>query len=294
MSDKDKTPSRLYIVVGLSGAGKSTAIRVFEDHRYFAVDGLPVAVAPDVASIMDAGAMSHFPGMAIGLDIRQDKFLEQFRQTCSTLKNSNKNPVIIFLEADDKTLIHRYASTRRPHPFENDKSGLEAAIAAERVLLQPVRDMADLIIDSAGMSIHDLRRHLQKYVLNREKRKLQLNLLSFGFKYGIPQDADFVFDLRFLPNPYFVETLRGLSGLDAKVSQYVFASELSQKYAKYLTELLSFILQTLEDEGRYRLTVALGCTGGRHRSVAFAEEIGKKLKQLDFPVSVKHRDMNKV
>lgn len=284
----------LYIVVGLSGAGKSTALRVFEDHRFFAVDGLPAKVVPEVAAIMTSSAMGHFSGMAIGLDIRQNDFLEAFSAASAKLNESGILPKIIYLEADDAALIHRFAATRRPHPLETDHSGLEAAIYAERQLLERIRQKADLVINTTSMSIHDLRRYLQQEILGMLKRKLKINILSFGFKNGIPQDTDFVFDLRFLSNPYFVETLREKSGRDGSVAEYIFSSQIAVQYARRLQDLLFFILSAMEAEGRYRVTISFGCTGGRHRSVAFAERIAKSLQQSDYPVDVTHRDIEKI
>lgn len=290
----DKASTKpLYIIVGLSGAGKSTALRVFEDHHYFAVDGLPVGVVPAAAAIMDSSEMGHFSGLAIGLDNRQSDFHDGFKKAMATLASRGITPKIIFFEADNSNLVHRYAATRRPHPLENPVAGLEAAIMIERKLLEGIRENADLVIDSSGMNIHELRRHLSQEVLAAEKRRLTVNILSFGFKHGIPGDADFVFDIRFIPNPYFVEALREKSGLDKEVADYVFTSPEAGKYAALLENLLSFALAAMEQEGRYRVTVALGCTGGRHRSVAFAALLGRRLGQLNYPATVSHRDIEK-
>lgn len=293
MPNSANSSKPFYIIVGLSGAGKSTALRVFEDHRFFAVDGLPVSVAPEVAAIMESGAMAHFSGLAIGLDIRVNDFLNQFKEACEAFDKSGKEPRIIFLEADEQSLVHRYAATRRPHPLENEKEGLESAIRAERQLLQAIRSRAWLVINSSGMSVHDLRRRLQREIRESDSGKLRITLISFGFKNGIPQDADFVFDLRFLPNPFFVETLRDKSGLETDVAEYVFASGTSLDYATRIEKLLSLVLPAMETEGRYRVNLAFGCTGGRHRSVAFAEKIAAALVRLDFPLSITHRDIDK-
>lgn len=284
----------LYIIVGLSGAGKSTALRVFEDHRFFAVDGLPIGVAPEVVGIMHSGEMAHFQGMAISLDIRQNDFLEQYKKIVEKLANQGFAPKIIFLEANDQTIIQRYAATRRPHPLEQNKSGLEAAIESERTLLRPIRDQADMVIDTTNMSIHDLRRRLQNQISGKDNRKLKISLISFGFKNGIPQDADFLFDLRFLPNPYFVESLREKNGLDKDVADYVFTSETTHNYLIKLQNFLSFVLTCMENEGRYRVTLALGCTGGRHRSVAFVDVLAKHLRQMEYQVTTTQRDINKL
>lgn len=281
------------IVTGLSGAGKSTALRVFEDLGYFAVDGLPAGVAPEVAAIMLREPMRRFPGMAMGLDTRTENFQADFTESWQKLHGLGFKPRLIFLEADDRALMQRYAQTRRPHPLESGGRSLEAAIAAERRLLRPLRDQAELVIDSSQLSIHDLRRYIQRHVLAPKQRTMRVNLLSFGFKHGLPQDADFIFDLRFLANPYFVEHLRPLSGKDKEVADYVFADGQAVEFRDKLLDLLLYSLGRLEEEGRYRVTVALGCTGGRHRSVALVEDVAKALRQAEYPLVVEHRDLDR-
>ena len=290
----DGAKRQIYLIAGLSGAGKSTALRVFEDLHYFAVDGLPPGLVPEVAAIMNRAAMRHYPGMAISMDMREENFFEQLKEALEKLKKSNFAPRLLYLEADDAMLTRRYASTRRPHPLEITGLGLEEAIVCERGRLSPLRVAADVIINSSGFSIHDLRR-----VILRHARKggdsghaIKVNLVSFGFKYGLPSDADMVFDLRFLDNPYFVEKLRPLSGKDKEVSDYVFASEDARAFRDKLIDLLNFTLGKMESEGRYRVTIGIGCTGGRHRSVAMAEEIGRALRQADYPLTIQHRNMD--
>ena len=286
-------PPRVSIVTGLSGAGKSTALRVFEDLRHLAVDGLPASLAPEMAAMLQRGSMQHFKGIALGMDIRQGNFLEELNSALAELSRMGIRPQLLFLEADDKTLMRRYAATRRPHPLEREGMGLEAALRAERERLQPLRDMADLVLDTSRFSIHDLRRAIQKRWSGDSPsgRSLRVNIMSFGFKYGIPHEADMVFDLRFLPNPYFIEELRPLSGKDKPVAEYVFASPQAQEYGAKLLDLLLFLLPLMESEGRYRVTVALGCTGGRHRSVAMAEYLAQSVRQAGYPVSLEHRHL---
>lgn len=289
--EKSGGASRLYIITGLSGAGKSTALRVFEDLRYFAVDGLPSPVAPEVAAIMRREPMMRFPGMAMGLDVRQENFLADFEKSWDRLHKEGFNPRLIFLEADTPTLIRRYAQTRRPHPLECGRPGLEAAINSERDMLAPLRDRANLIIDSSQFSIHDLRRHILRHM--GAESHARVNLLSFGFKYGAPAEADFVFDLRFLANPYFVESLRPLSGKNEEVADYIFAQPGTREFREKILSFLLFTLAAMEAEGRYRVTIALGCTGGRHRSVAMAEELGHALRQAGYAVALEHRDIER-
>ncbi len=282
------------IVTGLSGAGKSTALRVFEDLRFFTVDGLPASLAPEMVAMMDRPSMAHFRGIALGMDIRQANFLHEVTAALDVFKAKGIGCQLIFLQAEDQVLIHRYAATRRPHPLENEGLGLEAAIAAERDRLAPLRDLADLVIDTTRFSIHDLRRSIQKRWNSRigKLRTIRVNVISFGFKYGVPREADMVFDLRFLPNPYFVEDLRPQSGCDKAVADYIFSNPVSIEFRNKLFNLLFFILPMMESEGRYRVSIAIGCTGGRHRSVAFAEELAQALKQADYPTSLSHRHID--
>lgn len=285
-------PVQVCIVTGLSGAGKSTAVQVFEDLRYFAVDGLPASLAPEMAAMMERPSMSHFMGIALGMDMRQSNFPDEINDALSVMAAKGIRPLLLFLEADAQELMRRYATTRRPHPLE-EGMGLEAALAAERNRLRPLREMADLVIDTSRFSIHDLRRSIQKrWSGNKDKlRAIRVNVISFGFKYGVPREADTVFDLRFLPNPYFVEELRPLCGKDKAVADYVFASPSAVEFRKKLLDLLFFMLPLMEAEGRYRITIAVGCTGGRHRSVAMAEELSQALRQADYPTSLEHRHL---
>ena len=286
-------PVQVCIVTGLSGAGKSTAVQVFEDLRYFAVDGLPASLAPEMAAMMERPSMSHFMGIALGMDMRQSNFPDEINDALSVMAAKGIRPLLLFLEADAQELMRRYATTRRPHPLEREGMGLEAALAAERNRLRPLREMADLVIDTSRFSIHDLRRSIQKrWSGNKDKlRAIRVNVISFGFKYGVPREADTVFDLRFLPNPYFVEELRPLCGKDKAVADYVFASSSAVEFRNKLLDLLFFMLPLMEAEGRYRITIAVGCTGGRHRSVAMAEELSQALRQADYPTSLEHRHL---
>ena len=279
------------IVTGLSGAGKSTALRVFEDLRFFTVDGLPAQLAPEMIAMMGKPSMAHFTGIALGMDIRQNDFQEEIGLALEILAKRGVHPLLLFVTAQVPILIRRYAQTRRPHPLEKEGMGLEASIVAEQQRLSFLQAQADLVVDTSSYSIHDLRRIIQKRFQSKRTRlhSLRVNVISFGFKYGVPKEADMVFDLRFLPNPYFVEELRPLSGLDPSVFHYVFANEGAKTYVEKLKELCGFILPLMEQEGRYRVAIALGCTGGRHRSVAFAEELAAFLKQADYQTSIEHR-----
>ncbi len=295
MNEPARPCGSICIITGLSGAGKSTALRVFEDLRFFAVDGLPAVLAPEIAAMMQRHSMCHFTGMAIGMDLHQDNFLAEFHAAVDRLVHAGFDIKIIFLEADDEALIRRYAATRRPHPLERNGLGLKGAIEEERKLLGPLREMAGVVINSTDFSIHDLRRSIQRLVLDGAgaKKLLRVNLVSFGFKYGIPQEADFVFDLRFLPNPYFVEELRPFTGHDSAVAEYVFRDETALEYRRKLVDFLLFVLAGAEAEGRYRVTVALGCTGGRHRSVAMTARIATELAASGYSITVEDRTLER-
>ena len=284
---------RVCIVTGLSGSGKSTAIQVFEDLRYFTVDGLPATMAGEMVALMEKPSMAHFKGIVLGMDIRQSNFLDTIQDAIEGLRREGWTPAIVFLEADTAEIMRRYATTRRPHPLESEGVGLEAAVLLERKRLAPLRAMADMVVNTTRFSIHDLRRVIQRRFRSRtgNLRALRVNIISFGFKYGVPREADYVFDLRFLPNPYFVSELRAKSGKDSDVADYVFATPKAREFRTKLLELIFFILPLMENEGRYRLTIAFGCTGGRHRSVAVAEAVHTALHQAGYPVTLEHRHL---
>ncbi len=283
----------LIILTGLSGAGKSTALNVFEDLGFFCVDGLPSSMVSRLVDLFARENPAQFRGMALGMDIRQQRFIEEWNQTLEWFGARNISPRIIFLEADQDTLIRRYATTRRPHPLESTEMGLEHALNRERELLQPLRRDAEMVIDTSSYSIHDLRRHLQEEwkFLSDAVHGLRIHIISFGFKYGVPKEADLVFDLRLLPNPYFVEDLRPYSGKEGPVSEYVLETEPGRTFVQKFVDFLSFVLPLYAREGRFRLTLALGCTGGRHRSVAVAEKVFADLTNLKYQVSIEHRHL---
>lgn len=293
-SETEKVPRRLCIVSGLSGAGKSTALRAFEDLGFFAVDGLPATLAPEMAALIQKPDMDIYKGMAIGMDLRQANFLQELNLALFNLSSHGMSVSLIFLEASNEDLLKRYAATRRPHPMELHGISLINAIAKERKELLPLREMADLVIDTTNYSVHDLRRAIRSHYLEKHKdlKGLRLIILSFGFRFGIPNDADFVFDLRFLPNPYFVEELKQFSGLDQEVMDYVFQSGAANIFLEKILDMLEFVLPRMELDGRSRVTIALGCTGGRHRSVAFAEKLAGLLALEHYSIMLEHRTLN--
>ncbi len=290
----EKVTLKAFIIVGISGAGKSTALQVFEDLGYFTVDGLPITLVHDMVDLIKRDSMRHFNGVALGISLHNTNLADDLSKAMQDVWAKNVEPCIIFLESQENELMRRYATTRRPHPLERQGMGLELAIESEKRLLAPLRQMADMVIDTSTYSIHDLRRELQDRwgKLGRTMRSLKVNIISFGFKYGIPKEADFVFDLRFLPNPYFDISLRPLSGQDVAIVDYVFGKKSEQKFLQKFTEFMLLTLEHIAHEGRYRISLALGCTGGRHRSVATAEQMCKVIKQAGYATSLEHRHLS--
>jgi len=282
----------LILVGGLSGAGKSTALRVFEDLGFFCIDGLPFSLVSSLLELFEPDKLKRYRGVALGLDLRQLDFGVSWDGLVRELKEKNIVFELIFLEAQKEIIVKRYSTTRRPHPLTGSCLGLEEAIAKEQELFTPLRDMAHLVIDTSFFSIHDLRRVLQeKWSWDTATWAIRVHLISFGFKYGVPLEADMVLDLRFLPNPYFQEDLRPLSGLDEEVQNFIYQREDGLSFKKRLEEFLDFLLPLYVKEGRYRLTIGFGCTGGRHRSVATTELIADFLRKKKYFVSVEHRHL---
>jgi UPF0042 nucleotide-binding protein len=281
------------ILTGLSGAGKSTALHVFEDLGFFCVDGLPSNMVTRLVQLFQEENPRNYRGMALGMDIRQPTFLQEWHRTLQVLQSQDIHPQVIFLEAGLDALLDRYATTRRPHPLESREMGLKRALETEMELLEPLRNEAELVINTTGFSIHDLRRHLQEEYdfLSDISQGMRVHIISFGFKYGVPKEADLVFDLRFMPNPYFEEDLQTLSGRDQQVRDYVLGSEPGRTFHHRFTDFLFYLLPLYANEGRYRMTLALGCTGGRHRSVAVAEALHTSLKQNHYKLSLEHRHL---
>ncbi len=277
----------IVVVTGLSGAGRSTALRVLEDAGFFCVDNLPPALAPELIDLVSSEGKLGKVGL--GIDVRTGAFLSGAEETLSALESSGHQVRVIFLDCADDVLVRRFSETRRPHALARE-GDLHGAIAGERARLSGLRARADVVIDTTDFSVHDLRHRLIDYLgRGSERPSMVVRMLSFGFKYGIPVDADLVFDLRFLPNPHFVDELRPKTGMDPEVSEYVLAAPETQELLEHLRPLLAYVLPHYAREGKAYLTVALGCTGGRHRSVALAEEIGRELGQAH-EVVVSHRD----
>jgi UPF0042 nucleotide-binding protein len=278
---------QIVVVTGLSGAGRSTALRVLEDAGFFCVDNLPPALAPELLAL--ARSEGKLQRVGLGIDVRTGAFLSGAERTLSALEADGYEVQVIFLDCADDVLVRRFSETRRPHALAR-AGDLHGAIAGERERLAGLRARADVVIDTTNFNVHDLRRHLIDYIgRDADRPSMVVRLLSFGFKYGIPAHADLVFDLRFLPNPHFVDALRPKTGMDKEVSDYVLDAPETQALLRHLRPLLDFSLPHYAQEGKAYLTIAFGCTGGRHRSVAVAEELGRQLRG-SHEVVVSHRD----
>lgn len=282
---------RFVVLTGLSGSGKSHAIRALEDLGYFCIDNLPTLLIPtmvELASRDDSGLHK----VAIVVDVRERSFLKQFPRMYRKLQATpGVNPRLIFLEASHSALVRRFSETRRPHPLAPDRS-VEEGIAEERERMNVIRSMADLILDTSNLTVHELREIFMRMSRDEDARaEMVVNLVSFGYKHGVPVDADLVFDVRCLPNPHWVEGLRALTGRDAAVVRYLRRHAATRDFLDRLTSFLTFALPHYVQEGKSYLTVAIGCTGGRHRSVMVAEALKKPLAEVKgVRVRVKHRD----
>lgn len=284
--------SRFVILTGLSGAGKTQAIRALEDLGYFCVDNLPTQMIPTMVDLATR-AETGLGKVAIVVDVREGEFLAQFPRIYRRLKA--RGPVtqtLIFLEASDAALVRRFSESRRPHPLA-PKTSIGEGIAEERRMLDPIRSMADLILDTSTLTVHEFRDTFMGISRGtRAKARMVVNLVSFGFKYGLPLDADLVFDLRFLPNPYFVDALRDLTGRDRAVVRYMRRHPATREFATQLEGFLRFTLPHYVQEGKAYLTIAVGCTGGRHRSVMMAETLKRSLAGVNgIRLRVTHRDL---
>ena len=282
---------RFVILTGLSGSGKTQAIRALEDLGYFCVDNLPTQLIPTMAELSTREDASP-DKVAIVVDVREGGFLSQFPRIYRRLKAQGRvNPSLIFLEASHSALVRRFSETRRPHPLAPDRSVAEG-ITEERQKLNAIRAMADLILDTSNLTVHELREIFMGLSRdNRAKAEMVVNLVSFGYKNGVPVDADLVFDVRCLANPYFVDGLRDLTGRDQAVVRYMRRDAATVEFIDKLTSFLKFALPRYVQEGKSYLTVAIGCTGGRHRSVMIAETLKKSLAKVrGVRLRVKHRD----
>jgi UPF0042 nucleotide-binding protein len=292
---EEGTPD-IVIITGLSGSGMSSATNAFEDLGYFCVDNLPLTMLPTFARLVQPGDGENAPieHAALVINIREGKFLSEFGDKLRALRRHGLRVFVLFLEADDETLQRRFSETRRPHPADTG-DGLLDAIRAERAAMAEIRTMADLIVDTSEQTVHSLRRMLvRRFSPNTEGTPMTVQVMSFGHKYGSPHDMELLFDVRHLPNPYFVSELRHLSGHDRRVVQYLKDEPEVAETLRRFSDLLEYLLPLYRREGKSYVTVGIGCTGGRHRSVMVANALARRLRRAGFEAQAVHRDVRKV
>lgn len=285
--EKKRVVSRILIITGLSGSGKTVALRAVEDTDFFCVDNLPVSLISSLIAKISGQAGTR--NIAIGVDIREKEFLSGIDRVLNALRSKHQVE-ILFLEAESDVLIRRFKETRRPHPLGGE---IEDAIASEQKILAPLKKKADRIIDTATLSPHQLRKLVSSmYASAKEQKELAVSIISFGFKYGIPQNVDLLFDVRFLPNPYFVPLLKDLNGTNKQVANFIFQYAETKEFIKKIKDLLNFLIPLYIREGKSYLSIAFGCTGGMHRSPALVEEISKLIRNKNIDLNVIHRDIS--
>ncbi|MBU5459280.1 RNase adapter RapZ [Anaerostipes sp. MSJ-23] len=283
---------RFVIVTGMSGAGKSSALKMLEDIGYFCVDNLPVPLLDKFAQ-MTLDKTAHIEDVALGIDIRNGEGISELEQKLKEIKDMGIAFEILFLNASNRILLKRYKETRRNHPLSRD-GRVEDGIAKEREIMDFLLKRADYVIDTSQLLIRELKGEIDKiYVEGQVNKRFQIAVVSFGFKFGIPADVDLVFDVRFLPNPYYDLKLRPLTGNDRPIQEFVMKYEESVEFLKKLYDMLEFLIPNYIREGKYNLVIGIGCTGGKHRSVTIANALTEKLKQLPYSVKVEHRDITR-
>ncbi len=282
---------RFVIVTGMSGGGKSTALKMLEDAGFYCVDNLPVFLIDKFMELI-VTPVSEITKVALGLDVRADQSFSEATRIITELKNKGNNLEILFMDASEESLIKRYKETRRVHPLALD-GRVEDGVRKEKEVLEKIRKSADYVIDTSNLLTRELKAELDRiFVRNEEYNSLMITLLSFGFKNGIPADADLVFDVRFLPNPFYLEELRAQTGNDKGVQEYVMQFPESKEFLDKLSDMINFLIPHYVKEGKYRLVVAIGCTGGQHRSVTLANELYKELKDKgEYGIKLFHRDV---
>ena len=283
---------KLVILTGMSGAGKSTALKMMEDIGFYCVDNLPIPLIEKFIELADL-RNTELQKVAVGVDIRSGQALEDLQDILDHLRGEGKEFDVLFLDAEDGVLVKRYKETRRTHPLSGGER-VDRGIAEERVRMEFLKKQADYILDTSNMLTRELKTELEKiFVQNQSYRNLFITIVSFGFKYGIPTDSDLVFDVRFLPNPYYDPEMRTMTGLDKKVSDFVLDHPKTQEFWKAWTQLLDTVMPGYIAEGKPQLSIAIGCTGGQHRSVAIAEATARYLEGAQYHVSISHRDLSR-
>ncbi len=281
---------QLVILTGLSGSGKSTVLKAFEDMGFYCVDNMPVELIPIFAELHAAGE-GDFSRAALLVDAREGAQLQKLPGLLMHLRKDH--PIsLVFIEAHDEALLRRYSETRRPHPLGKDYSVRESLLH-ERELMAPIRKLADVVIDSTQFNVHELRNFITRRFKSPDRHPMLISVVSFGYKYGVPVDADLIFDVRFLPNPHFVPALRKFTGRDTKVRRFIRSFPQTGEFLRRMESLLAYLMPHYIEEGKSYLTIAFGCTGGKHRSVMLAEEIMKALEKRKYATKVFHRDIDK-
>jgi len=283
----------ILVISGLSGAGKTHVARVLEDLDFYCVDNMPVTLIPKFAELC-AATRGRYERVALVTDIRGRESFEELFKALDELTAQGHEYKILYLEAALPTIVKRYKETRRPHPLYSEKEGLEFAVNREMKILEPIKKRADYIIDTSDLTSGALRRKLSKLFGHEGTDGLEVSVMSFGYKYGVPIEADIVFDVRFLPNPFYVPELRSGSGLDEDVADYVFNTGSAREFMYRFEEMLEFLMPNYVEEGKRTLTICIGCTGGRHRSVAVASALAEYLTATGHVAACIHRDINKV
>ncbi len=282
----------IVVVTGLSGSGKSNAIRALEDDGFFCIDNLPVLLIPKFIDLCQ-GYREEIQKIALGIDLRSGYFFQYWPDVLAEIREAGHNLKVLFFDSSDEILLRRFSETRRPHPLAGSGS-VPDGIARERRALEGMRALADIVIDTSDLNVHELKKAMEDYtdkILTRQE--MVFFLTSFGYKFGIPHDTDMIVDVRFLPNPFFVNELKEKSGLEPEVRDFVLRREETSIFLDRLCSLLEFTLPQYQREGKSTLTLALGCTGGRHRSVVLVEELKRRLEGVQLGIHIKHRDIDK-
>lgn len=283
---------RFVIITGMSGAGKSTTLKFLEDAGYYCVDNMPIALITKFADLANT-KQSDITKVAVGVDIRSGESLPELELVLEQFKVKGFQCEILFLDATDEVLVKRYKETRRAHPLAGEDR-VDKGICEERKKLEFLKKQADYILDTSQLLTRELKMEIEKIFVNNEKfNNLYVTILSFGFKYGIPSDSDLVFDVRFLPNPYYIPELKALTGNDKEIQDYVMGFDAAHEFLHKLTDMVNFLIPNYIAEGKNRLVISIGCTGGKHRSVTLANELYKQLLNKDYGIKVEHRDILK-
>jgi UPF0042 nucleotide-binding protein len=283
---------RVVILTGVSGSGKSTALRALEDAGYYCVDNLPIVFLEKLLEL-SGHTQGEVTRIALGVDAREGRFLDDAPHVIDEVRRKGARVEVLFLEASDETLVRRYSETRRRHPLAGETGSVPDAIAAERRALEPLKAIAGEIVDSSRLNVHELKRLVHAKFVEGAVASMGVTVVSFGFRFGLPSHADLVLDVRFLPNPYFIPELKPFSGLDERISRFVLAQEDARPFLERAGELCEFLLPRYRAEGKSYLTIAIGCTGGRHRSVVVATELARRIGSTGNTVRLWHRDIEK-